>query len=80
MRATAELAQALVNLRSNSDFKVFLEAVKEHEREETQRALTTDGVACHRAQGVALYCQTLQKLYSSAPADLEKVKLNQSRR
>lgn len=80
MRLTVELAQAFVNLRTSGDFKVFLDALQEDEREETQRALTSEGPTCHRAQGAALHCQLLLSIFRQAPIALEKFKQNPPKR
>ena len=79
MKLTPQLAQAFTNLRVNADFKVFLEALVEDVNDETQRALTTEGAMCHRAQGAALKLQEVYKAFAEAPKALEKFKQAQSR-
>lgn len=74
MKLTAPLAQALTNLRVSGDFKVFLQALVEDVNDETQRALSTEGATCHRAQGAALKMQAIYKAFVEAPAALEKFK------
>lgn len=74
MKLTYPLAQALTNLRANGDFKVFLQALVEDVNDETQRALSTEGAMCHRAQGAALKMQAIYKTCVEAPAALEKFK------
>ena len=70
----AKHASALAELRGHPSFRVFLEYLKEDEREETQRSLKLDGVACHRAQGAVLKLQELQSLVDTAPSVLDKIK------
>jgi hypothetical protein len=77
VKLTAQLAQALTNLRGNRDFEVFLEGVKEDEREFLQRCADGDGTALYRAQGGAKALQTLLANFTAAPQTLEKHKTNQ---
>lgn len=69
-----KLVQALTNLRGNSDFRVLLEALKEDERDETQRSLKLEGAQCHRAQGAVLKLQEIAKAFADAPETLGKFK------
>jgi hypothetical protein len=72
VKLTPQLAAALVNLRNNADFKLFMGAVVEEVNAETDRALSTEGAQCHRAQGAALKMRDLYKTFAEAPAALEK--------
>lgn len=72
-----KLVQALTNLRGSSDFRVFLEALKEDGSEEANRSLKLEGAACHRAQGAALKVQEILKLNAEAPETLVKFKQTQ---
>lgn len=74
MKLEQKLALALTDLRATPAFRVFMEAMKEDERVETQRSLQSEGATCHRAQGAVLKLQELQRLYADAPAMLEKFK------
>ncbi len=69
-----KLAQALTNLRGSPDFRVYMEALKEDEREEATRSLKLEGALCHRAQGAALKLQELAKVFEDAPTALGKLK------
>ena len=69
----AKFVQALTNLRDSPDFRVFMEALKEDEREEANRSLKLEGAQCHRAQGAALKLQEIAKCYADAPETLVKL-------
>jgi hypothetical protein len=68
-----KLAQALTNLRGNSDFRVFMEALKEDARAETTRSLKLEGAPCHRAQGAALKLLEIEEGFAAAPDALVKI-------
>lgn len=68
-----KFAQALTNLRGNSDFRVFMEALQEDTRVETTRSLKLEGAPCHRAQGAALKLQEIVDAFAGAPEALGKI-------
>lgn len=74
MKLEKELCEALVGLRENRNFKVFLDALREDEKAEIDRSLSLAGPQCHRAQGAALKCREYIKAYEDAPATQEKLK------
>lgn len=74
MKLTKELCEALVGLRENRNWKVFIECLKEDEAAEIDRSLQLAGPQCHRAQGAALKCREYLKAYDDAPASLDKLK------
>lgn len=78
MKITPEVAQALVNLRGNTDFQPFiswLEECLEKEREVCEGAV---GLKLKRAQGSASTLRTILKSYAEAPETLKKFQRNQS--
>lgn len=72
VKVTAQLAEALVNLRGNRDFKTFLEALREHEEEERQRCVDGEGSVQLRASGAAKALKSWRDAFDSAPKDFEK--------
>jgi hypothetical protein len=74
VKITPQLAEALVSLRGNRDFKTFLEGLKEHEEEERQRCVDGEGAIQLRASGGAKALKYWRDAFDSAPADLEKFK------
>jgi hypothetical protein len=74
VKPTKELTQALTNLRGNSDFKVFVEAIQEDMLNAVKLSLRSEGAPCHRAQGEALYCEAVLETIRTAPDTLIKFK------
>jgi len=74
VKVTPKIAEALVSLRGNRHFEVFLEGLKEHEKEETQRCIDGDGAIQLRASGAVKALQWWQNAFLSAPTDIEKFK------
>lgn len=74
MKLEKELCEALISLRENRSFKVFLDALREDEKAEIDRSLQLAGPQCHRAQGAALKCREYIKAYEDAPTAHEKFK------
>jgi hypothetical protein len=72
-----ELCEAILGLRENRAWKIFLEALKEDELLNIQRALQLEGPPCHRAQGAALKLQEIRKFIDDAPANFEKLRNQQ---
>ncbi len=71
---TAEIAQALTNLRGNRDFEAVLKGIAEHEKEATQQCVDGEGSVQLRASGAVKALQWWKNAFASAPADLEKFK------
>lgn len=74
MKLDAKQAQALVNLRGNHDFEVFLEGVKENVNGFLQECAEREGPSLHRSQGSAKALQALLKAFTDAPTTLDKFK------
>lgn len=74
MKVTPQIAEALVNLRGNRDFKTFLEGMSEHEEEERQRCVDGEGSIQLRASGAAKALKWWRDAFDSAPTDFEKFK------
>lgn len=75
MLKTKKQAEALSNLRSNSDFAVVLDMLKEYEHAQTEKALTRhEPHALHRAQGSVEAVRDLRAAYVSAPDMINKLK------
>lgn len=74
MKVTPQIAEALVNLRGNRDFKTLLEGLREHEEEERQRCVDGEGSIQLRASGAAKALKWWRDAFDSAPKDFEKFK------
>lgn len=74
MKVTPQIAEALVNLRGNRDFKTLLEGLREHEEEERQRCVDGEGSIQLRASGAAKALKWWRDAFDSAPTDFEKFK------
>ena len=74
MKVTPKLAEALTSLRGNSHFTAVLEAMAEHEMEETQRCIAGSGDIQLRASGAVMALQWWKNAFKTAPTDLEKFK------
>lgn len=77
IKLTDKAAQAITNLRGNTDFEAVKEWLKEHEVKETQRSLDLDGVSCARAQGAVKLLQSIAESIASAPETTNKIKQRQ---
>lgn len=75
MKITPKLAEALTNLRGNRDFAVVMEAMAEHETEETQRCIDGEGAVQLRASGAVKALQWWKSAFRDAPSIFEKLKL-----
>lgn len=74
MKLTIKTAEALVNLRGNSNFTTFLTALEEDALDELNRLVDLDGVTAARIAGGVKKIREWQKHYSDAPQILEKLK------
>lgn len=74
MKLTPQLAQALTNLRGNRDFKIVLEGLEEHTKEESVRCEEGDGPVLYRAQGAVKALKWWTGTFDEAPVTLEKFK------
>lgn len=75
MKLTPRVLEALVMLRGNPHFKIFLEeGLLEHLTGEIQRTVDLDGPAQTRAAGAAKALQFWINSHQQAQADLEKIR------
>lgn len=74
MKLDEKLSQALVNLRANSDYQVFLEALREYERVTVDKMVAHDGTLMSRAQGSVQTLRDILKANTEAPSTLERFK------
>lgn len=74
MKLTAELAQALTNLRGNRDFATVLGGLQAHIDEATLQCVDGEGSVQLRASGAVKALHWWKKAFDSAPADLDKFK------
>lgn len=72
MRVTAQLAEALVNLRGNRDFETVMKSMQEHIAEATRQAIDADGVVQSRAAGAVKALEQWPVAFANAPALLDK--------
>lgn len=79
MKPTAQLVQALTNLRGNKDFAVVMEGFHEHTTEELTRCTDGDGPVLYRAQGATKALKWWLDTFQSAPMTLEKFKSQQGK-
>lgn len=67
--------ESLARLRSNEDFKRFVEVVREYEHDLNERLVkSNDLVTVHRAQGGIEVCRELVQAVNDAPETLRKFK------
>lgn len=77
MKLTPRVIEALVMLRGNPHFQIFLqEGLLEHLTVEIQRSVDLDGVPQTRAAGAAKALQHWINSYHQAQADLEKIRFS----
>ena len=74
LKLTPQQVEALVRLRATPDYKLLEEAVREYERELTERVVKLhDHVQIHQSQGGIEACRTIRELVDSAPETLRKM-------
>jgi hypothetical protein len=75
VKLTPRVLEALVMLRGNPHFQIFLqEGLQEHIRSEAQRCVDMDGTLQSRAAGATKALQFWDSSYRDAPAVLEKLR------
>lgn len=73
MKLTPKLAEAVVRLRHLPEFKTFVEAVQESERDAVNTAVTAGKIVqVRRAQGESAAFRAILRVINEAPAALEK--------
>lgn len=74
LKPTPQQVEALVRLRATPEYKLFEEAVREYERELTERLVKVhDPVHVYQSQGGIEACRTIRELVDSAPETLRKM-------
>lgn len=77
MKLSPRVVEALVMLRGNPHFQIFLEeGLLEHLTAEIQRVVSLDGVPQTRAAGAAQALQHWINQYQQAPETLEKIRIS----
>lgn len=75
MKLDEKLAQALTNLRSNADFRTFVDAMHAMTVEELNKVLSqVEPIHIGRQQGRTLVLQEINKMIADAPTVLDKLK------
>jgi hypothetical protein len=74
VKVDGKRAAALCALRSNTEFKVFVEMLVEDAGIELNRVKTLDVPAVYRAQGAATKIDEWLKHIEDAPANLKKLR------
>ena len=72
IKQTPDVAQALVNLRGNKDFQVFLKWLEASEAKDTQLCVEADGLKLYQSQGSVKTLQAIAKAEAEAPDLLKK--------
>ena len=72
IKVTAQLAEALVNLRGNRDFEIFVKSLQEHIAVTTRQALDSDGTVQTRAAGATRVMEQWVEEIAKAPQTFDK--------
>jgi hypothetical protein len=74
LNLTAKQLEAVVRLRGNADFTVFMEVVREHERGHNERLVgATETPHVFRAQGAVGALRMLAETVDTAPETIRKL-------
>lgn len=76
MKPSPQMVQAMMNLRGNRDFDVFLGGLKEYEVELTTRCIDGAGEVQLRAAGGVQALKAIKFAFDAAPKTFEKMKSN----
>ncbi len=74
MKTSPKLLQALCNLRASSDFRTFMEALKEDEIEQVKRCIDGRDEVLLNAQGAAKVLIGIRETFENAPTALDRIK------
>lgn len=76
MKPSPQVVQAMVNLRANRDFDIFLGGLREYEGQLTTRCVDGSGEVQLRAAGGVKALEAVRQQFDLAPKTLEKMKSN----